>query len=40
MFVTSDGNPEQACEVFFYSNYHYCGESAGGWGMCCLGELN
>ena len=37
MFVTSDGNPEQACGLIFYGDYHYCGESGGGWVMCCLG---
>jgi hypothetical protein len=25
--------------VFFYGDYHYCGDVAGGYILCCPGEL-
>ena len=31
-------SPEQACQVFFYGDYHYCGDAGGGYVLCCLGE--
>jgi hypothetical protein len=34
------GGAEEACQVFFYGDYHYCGGAPGGWIQCCLGELN
>jgi len=33
------GNPEEACQVFFYGDYHYCGDAGAGLVQCCLGEL-
>ena len=30
-------SPEQSCEVFFYGDYHYCGDAGGGYVLCCLG---
>jgi len=31
-------NPEEACQVFFYGDYHYCGDAGQGYVLCCLGE--
>lgn len=36
----SNGNPEQACEVFLYGDYHYCGDAGQGYVLCCLGGAN
>ncbi len=33
-------SPEEACQVFFYGDYHYCGDIAGGYIMCCPGEVS
>ena len=33
-------NAEQACQVMFYGDYHYCGEAGMGFVQCCLGGLN
>lgn len=30
-----NGNPEEACQVFFQGGYHYCGEAAFGYVLCC-----
>ena len=35
-----NGTPEEACQVFFYGDYHYCGEAGVGFVQCCLGGLN
>jgi hypothetical protein len=32
--------PEEACQVFFYGDYHYCGDTAEGYVLCCPGELS
>ena len=32
-------SPEDSCQVFFYGDYHYCGDVAGGYVLCCPGEL-
>jgi hypothetical protein len=33
-------NPEQACQVIFYGDYHYCGEIGVGLVQCCVGGSN
>ena len=33
----SNGNPEEACQVFFYGEYHYCGDAGAGYVLCCPG---
>jgi hypothetical protein len=38
--VTSASPPEEACHVFFYGDYQYCGDAGGGYVLCCLGELH
>ena len=30
-----NGNPEEACQVFFYGEYHYCGDAGFGYVRCC-----
>ena len=36
----SGGNTDQACQVFFYGDYHFCGYTGDGLVQCCLGGLN
>lgn len=36
----ANSNPEEACQVFFYGHYHYCGDAGVGFVQCCLGELD
>lgn len=31
-------NPEEACQVFFYGDYHYCGDAGQGYVLCCPGK--
>jgi hypothetical protein len=31
-------NPEEACQVFLYGDYHYCGDAGQGYVLCCPGE--
>lgn len=31
-----NANPEQACEVSFQGDYHYCGDAGPGLVLCCL----
>ena len=40
VIVVADANasPEEACQVFFYGDYRYCGDAGGGSVLCCLGE--
>jgi hypothetical protein len=26
--------------VFFYGDYHYCGDAPGGYILCCPGQLH
>jgi hypothetical protein len=40
LIVAANGSPEQACAVFFYGDYHYCGEAGAGYVLCCPGGLN
>jgi hypothetical protein len=28
-------NAEEACHVFFYGDYHYCGDAGPGYVLCC-----
>lgn len=35
-----NGNPEEACGVFLYGDYHYCGDVGVGYVQCCLGGVN
>ena len=35
-----NGNSDQACDVFFYGDYHYCGDAGAGFVQCCLGGSN
>ena len=35
-----NGSPEQACEVLFYGNYHFCGDADAGHVLCCLGDIH
>ncbi|HEY2844650.1 MAG TPA: hypothetical protein VGJ09_13410 [Bryobacteraceae bacterium] len=35
--VDLNSTPEQACQVFFYGDYHYCGDAGGGYVQCCPG---
>ncbi|HSP67732.1 MAG TPA: hypothetical protein VLN48_08390 [Bryobacteraceae bacterium] len=39
MVVMADSNasPEQACQVFFWGDYHYCGDADAGYVLCCPG---
>jgi len=39
VMVVADGNtsPEDACQVFFCGDYHYCGHAGRGYVLCCLG---
>ena len=40
IIVVADSNsrPEEACQVFFYGDYHYCGDAGQGFVLCCPGE--
>ena len=40
VLVAADPNasPEEACQVFFYGDYHYCGDAGRGFVLCCPGE--
>jgi hypothetical protein len=40
MMPESGGSAEDACGVFFYGDYHYCGDAGGGYVLCCVGGLN
>ena len=31
----SAGQNDQACQVFFWGDYHYCGDAGGGYIQCC-----
>ncbi len=31
------GNAEEACQVFFQGDYHYCGDAGFGFVLCCPG---
>lgn len=35
--VMSGSNGENACQVFFYGDYHYCGDAGFGYVWCCPG---
>jgi hypothetical protein len=39
VIVVADSNasPEEACQVFFDGDYHYCGDAGRGYVLCCLG---
>ncbi|MCU1336191.1 MAG: hypothetical protein JWO19_1772 [Bryobacterales bacterium] len=39
VIVVADSNAslEQACQVFFNGDYHYCGEAGFGYVLCCPG---
>jgi hypothetical protein len=37
IMVESNTSPDQACEVFFQGNYHYCGDAGPGLVLCCPG---
>lgn len=37
--VPDTGNTDQACEVFFYGDYHFCGYTSEGLVQCCLGGV-
>jgi len=34
-----NGNPEQACQVLFCGDYHYCGDAGIGQVQCCPGDI-
>jgi hypothetical protein len=34
----STANAEEACQVFFVGDYHYCGDAGGGYVLCCPGS--
>ena len=34
-----NGNPEEACGVFLYGDYHYCGDAGPGLVLCCPGGI-
>ena len=36
----SNASPEEACQVFFNGDYHYCGDAGGSYVYCCLGGAN
>ena len=36
----SAGSPEDACQVFFAGDYHYCGDAGGGYVLCCPGSMS
>jgi len=31
-------NSEEACQIFFVGDYHYCGDAGGGSVLCCPGS--
>ena len=35
-----NSNPEQACQVIFYGDYHHCGDIGVGLVQCCAGGPN
>ncbi len=35
----TNGNPEQACQVIFYGDYHYCGDIGAGLVQFCVGGV-
>lgn len=35
-----NASPEEACQVFFYGDYHYCGDAGTGLVLCCPGGVN
>jgi hypothetical protein len=37
--IAEAGGPEEACHVFFYGAYHYCGDAGPGYILCCPEEL-
>jgi hypothetical protein len=37
VMVDSNASPEEACQVFFWGDYHYCGEAGFGYVLCCPG---
>jgi hypothetical protein len=37
IIVSPGTNPEQACEAFFYGDYHYCGDAGIDMVYCCPG---
>jgi len=36
--MMSGSNGEDACRVFFYGEYHYCGDAGPGYVWCCPGD--
>jgi hypothetical protein len=38
--IAEAGGPEEACHVFFYGTYHYCGDAGPGYVLCCPEELH
>lgn len=35
-----NGNTDQTCQIFFYGDYHYCGDAGAGLVQCCLGAVS
>jgi|KBSMisStandDraft_5_1062788.scaffolds.fasta_scaffold247485_4 hypothetical protein len=39
MIADAGAGPEDACHVFFYGTYHYCGDAGPGYILCCPEEM-
>jgi hypothetical protein len=37
VMIDPNASPEQACQVFFQGDYHYCGDAGPGLVLCCPG---
>ena len=37
--IAGSANSEEACQVFFVGDYHYCGDAGGGYVLCCPGSM-